>query len=191
MSEQVYVQMELHGSKDEIIGFVEGMRLATDSESVWFCSRDCFELESVLDSIKDKMGLETHVVMTRQLADTVTSFMEKSTVLGSKVAWVREIESAALSFEFRCFAEDIGLSVRGVVEKFLPDDVVLEDYVVEETRDDEAEGVELYSPVHAYVLAGKGRYVGGASGIFGLAKRLADQDFINPQKIKVRLREEG
>jgi len=179
--------MELHGSKDEIIGFVEGMRLATATESVWYCRDNDFKLETMMDSIKEKIGLETHVVMPQHLAGTVGAFLERSDVLTSTVAWVKEISSVELRFDYRCFSRGVGTDVRAVIEDHLPDSVTLEDYVVEEVVDDEAKGIELYSQAHDYILSGEGRYVGPVPGIFKIAQRLTDQDFINPGKIHFTL----
>ena len=146
MSQEKFVQMELGGSNDEIDGFIEEMRLATATEDVWYCHDGDVQHESLLDSIREKIGLETHVVMNSRLADTVADYLERSKVLESSVTWVKEISQVELGFKYRCYSAEVGAQVRKVIEDHLPDGVELEDYVVTEEVDDESEGVELYSP---------------------------------------------
>jgi len=62
---------------------------------------------------------------------------------------------------------------------------VLDPYEVSETVDEDARGPELYSPVHDYILEGKGTYRGPFLGILEMSVRLSEQDFVHPGKIKL------
>jgi hypothetical protein len=184
MVDQVFVHMELHGSHDRLVGFVEGLREAAGEAAVWFCSEDGYALDSLVDTIKEKIGLETHVVLSLPLARQVEARLAESPAVKATVAWTKEVDHAELSFTYRCFSRDVGAEVRQVIEGHLPDGVRLEGYEVNESEVPDGEGVELYSPVHAYTVSGAGRYVGPVPAVFELADRLRDQDFIEPDPVR-------
>ena len=186
MSTDVYVELELNGSSDQALGFVEGFRSALgDTRPVWSSGTVPFGLETLLDRLRDRMHLESHFVLPRDLAENIVATVGKSTAVGLKPGTLVEVSYAELDFEFRCFNPTDGASLRRVVEEDLPDEVRLEDYTTEEKRDESARGVELYSPAHDYVLEGSGRYVGPVAGVFSLAERLRDQDFVHPGKVRL------
>jgi hypothetical protein len=183
MTEQVYVHMELHGPRERLLGFVEGVRVAAGEASVWYGGEDSYALDTVKDAVKEKFGVELHVVLPAALVPTVEAQLAAARVVKATVTWVRDIRHAELAFTFRCFSREVGEELRRVVETDLPAGVRLEDYKVEESKAADAEVVELYTPVHHYTLSGSGRYLGPVPAIFALARRLHDQDFIEPDKV--------
>ncbi len=183
MTGQVFVHMELHGPRERVLGFVEGVRVAAGEASVWYAGEDSYALDTVTDAVKEKIGVELHVVLPAALATTVETQLAAARVVRATVAWVRDISHAELAFKFRCFSREVGEELRRVVESDLPASVRLEGYTVDESKAAGAEAVELYAPVHHYTLSGSGRYVGPVPAVFALARRLHDQDFIDPDKV--------
>ncbi len=186
MAQAVFVELEIEGSSDRAIGFVEGFRLARpDTGPIWLSGRETLEADGLLDSLRERVGLHTRVVGREGLIEELAAALDGARDLGLTVGTRHRIDYAELEFEFRCFDREDGAAVRRVIEQDLPEDVRLEGYDVTEKVSEDAVGVELYSPVHDYVVAAHGRYVGRVDGVIALAHRLADQDFIHPKKIRL------
>jgi hypothetical protein len=185
MSDEVFVEVEFKGPRDRAIGFVEGYRLAAGEGRVWFCPREHLDHGSLLDALKERMHLETHVILSRELADRVAEALEESDLLDLEVEETHEIECVELPFEFKCFSRDEAVEIRARIEKDLPEGVSLEDYEVKEDIDEDAAGVEMYSPVHDFIAAGKGRYVGTVPGVMEICRRLEGRDFIHPGRAQL------
>ncbi|MFV2073621.1 MAG: hypothetical protein ACC742_13325 [Thermoanaerobaculales bacterium] len=185
MSEDRLVELELKGSREQVLGFVEGFRLASGVQQVWFCPREHIYHGGFVESLKEAVHLETHVILPVALAEAVVGALEESPLVDIEVGEVNEIESAELPFEFKCFSREDAGPIQALIEKDLPDGVSLEDYEVDEEIHDDAVGVEMYSPVHDYILSGAGRYVGQVPGVLEMAHRLDDRDFVHPEKVRL------
>ncbi len=184
MKSETWVEMELEGSADQAVAFVEGFRLAMwGEEAVWFCDEENVRLEGILDGIRSILHLERHVILRKDLAEKIASVLSRSPRLDLEVKSIREIEYAELEFGYELYSREEAEKIRGLVEKDLPEGVRLEDYEPEEEVEEDAKGVELYGPVHDYTLRAKGRYVGPVPGIIEMGRRLADRDFIKPEKV--------
>lgn len=184
MKDETYVEMELDGPGEQALGFVEGFRLAMwGEEAVWFASRENVELESLLDGIRTKLDLQRHVILPKTLAERIASALGISESLKLKVTSIREIDYAELEFRYEVYSREEAGAVRHLIEESLPEGVRLEDYQPDETIREDARGVELYGPVHDYVLKASGRYVGPVPGIIEMGRRLTGQSFIKPKKV--------
>jgi hypothetical protein len=186
MGETRYVELELKGSADQAIGFVEGLRLGTpEVEKVWYSSRESLESGGIVEAFWRRIGKEVRVIMPQPLAETVRDALAECDVLDLEAGDVEPIDYGELEFSFHVYSRDEAEQVRRVVEDELPDGVRLDDYDVDEKVDENARGVELYSPTHHYECSGGGRYVGAVAGIFDLAHRLDGQSFIDPGKVRL------
>lgn len=186
MPETVFVELEIEGSHDRAVGFVEGFRLARpELGPAWLSGEESLAADGLVESLLELARRHTRVVASQQLVDALAEAMSASPTLALAPGERHTVDYAELAFDFRCFDREDGSSVRGVVEKHLPDGVRLEDYSVEEEVAADAKGVELYSPVHEYVVSGSGRYVGPVNGVIELAHRLDSQDFIHPGKVRL------
>lgn len=186
MDDTRFVRIELAGSGDQAVGFVEGLRVGMGCpEPVWFCGREEVDERGFWERLRHRLHMETGVITSERFAEELASAVEASPVVELEVTQIRSIDRAEMGFEFKVYNRDEGPRVRSVVETDIPDDVQLEAYEVDEEVDEGAKGAELYSPVHDYVLRGRGRYVGSVGGIIRMAHRLADQTFIHPSKIEL------
>lgn len=189
MQDDVYVELELDGPAHQTIGFVEGFRLGSGHAGpVWYTSRERVEADSLMEAVRERMRLETRVILPRALAEALLEALALSEALELRPAGMTELESAELDVEYRCFSREAATAVRRLVEEELPEGVRLEDYVVEERADEEGRGVELYSQLHEYTCAGRGVFHGPVPGVLALADRLEDQDFVHPGVVRMRPR---
>ena len=189
MTRETYVELEIEGPADQAIGFVEGFRLARWGEAaVWFAENENVEIEGFLGGIRSKLDRERHVIAPQELAERIQQALAASKTLEIEVASIREIDHAELECEYEVFSRDEAAEVRSLVEKDLPEGVRLDDYETRETVNEDAKGVELYGPVHDYILKGSGRFTGEVPGVIAMAHRLSGHDFIKTGKIVLHYR---
>jgi len=180
----VFVELDLEGNAEVATGFVEGFRLTgEDLGPAWLAEREPIESEGIMDSIREHVGRRTRVILSKRLAERMVAALAEAPHLELVAHNPREIDYAELPFEFRAFDRKDAGQVRHLIETDLPGGVRLEGYHIDEKIDKDAEGVELYSPVHDYILSGKGTYVGPFDRILEMAHRLDEQDFVHPKKV--------
>ena len=183
MDNETFVHLELHGSADEVKAFIEGFRLASGEKRVYSTARENIKTDGFFGSLISRAHGSTDLVVPSGFLGSLVEAVEAATLVDIRIESSRSIDHGELDFEFKCFSRSDGVAIREVVETELPQGVVVEGYETKETIDSEAEGSEMYSPVHEYVLAGRGRFHGPIEGIIALGRRLDDQDFIHPGRI--------
>ncbi len=185
MDEDRYVELELKGSTDQALGFVEGLRIGTpEVEKVWYSCRESIEGHGLIEALWAHVGKETRVILPSALAAMVREALTES-VLDLEAGDLQPIDYGELEFSYHVYSRDEAAGIRKLVEADLPPGIRLEDYDVNETVDPSGRGVELYSPVHDYECRASGRYIGPVAGIFSLAHRLSDQSFIEPGRVRL------
>lgn len=186
MDEDRYVELELKGSTDQALGFVEGLRIGTpEVEKVWYSCRESLEGHGLIEALWQRVGKDTRVILPVALAEMVRGALAESPVLNLEAGEMQPVDYGELEFSYHVYSRDEAAEIRKLVEADLPAGVRLEDYDVNETVDPSGRGVELYSPVHDYECRGSGRYVGAVAGIFSLAHRLSDQSFVEPGRVRL------
>jgi len=183
MNNETFVHLEMHGSADEVKAFIEGFRLASGEQRVYSTVRENIKIDGFFGSLISKAHGSTHFVVPSDFSGQLGEAVEAGTLIDIRVESSRPIDHGELNFEFKCFSHSDGVAIREVVETELPKGVVLEGYETDETIDSDAEGAEMYSPVHEYVLIGRGQFHGPIEGIIAMGRRLDDQDFIHPGRI--------
>ncbi len=184
--ETTYLEIELNGPGDQAVGFVEGFRLgAGDAAPVWYAGREEVDVPGFWERLRQKLHMDTHVIVPAALGRAMVEAIGRSDLLEISVGEIHQVDYAELPFDFEVYSREEGAAVRHVIEDELPEGVRLEGYTTEEQVREDARGAELYTPVHDYVLSGKGRYVGPVPGILAMADRLADQSFIHPQRVQL------
>jgi len=186
MGSERFVVVEFSGAGTQAVGFVEGFRLGRGSKApVWFAGREELGLEGFLTKLREAFKVEVHAVMPDELADGLKAALADAPMVDLEITDTKEVKSAALPFKFKCFSRDEADDVRAIIQKEHPEGVTLDDYEEEEKVDPGAEGVELYSPVHAYIFEGKGTFRGEIAGVIVMAHKLAEDDFITASKIQL------
>ncbi len=184
--ETTYLEIELNGPADQAVGFVEGFRLgAGNAAPVWYAGREEVDVPGFWERLRQKLHMDTHVIVPAPLGRAMVEAMGRSSILEISVGEIHEVDYAELPFDFEVYSRDEAAAVRHVIEDDLPEGVRLEGYDTQETVREDARGAELYSPVHDYTLAGRGRYVGPVPGILAMAERLSDQSFIHPSRVQL------
>lgn len=186
MARETWVEMELNGPADQALGFVEGYRAARPGAGpIWVAGLENVDLDGFLNALRSRLKMERHIILGREMAEVFRDAISRSRLLDLEVGEVKAIDHAELPFRFECYSRQEGEAIRRLVEEDLPEDVRLEGYEVKEIVREDARGVELYGPVHDYILRGTGRYVGSVPGIITMSRRLKDQSFVHPGKVEL------
>lgn len=185
MDHSTFAHLEIHGSREPCLAFIEGFRLAAGKQQVFFSDEIGFELPSFLDSLASGLHRETHLAAPLIFLNELAEAMRASTRVDLRPEEPRQLSGAQLSFEYKCFSAADGKAIRKLIEEDLPETLVLDDYDFDEIIDADAKGPELYAPLHDYVLKGRGIYRGSFKVVATMARRLADQDFVHPGKIEL------
>jgi hypothetical protein len=185
MDQQMYAYLEIQGDRDSCLGFIEGFRLALKEKDVFFSDEIGFELPTFLDNVVSGLHRETHLVAPLSFLEAMIDAMQRTQRIKLKAEKIRPLSGASFSFAYKCYSAEEGHAIRELIEHELPEGLSLEDYEVKEEIDPDAKGAELYSPVHDYILKGKGLYRGPFEAVKTMALRLRDQSFIHPDKIEL------
>jgi hypothetical protein len=180
MTHEDFVELELKGSTDVAVAFVEGFRLGTpEAEKVWYSHWEPIRPASWFAALREKIGTQVRVVLPPSMADRIQEAIALTDRLKLEVGNRHRLRGAEFSFEFRCYSRDAGGEIRRLIEHNLPEGVSLSDYAVDEKEDPGAHGAEMYAPAHEYILSGSGAYRGRVPGVLEMIHRLSDQSFIH------------
>jgi hypothetical protein len=96
----------------------------------------------------------------------------------------RKVLKASFAFSFECFSREHGEIIYGLFEKRPEGVEVSPDTKFSTTVDPDAEGVEMYSPAHAYEYRGKGRLSGPVRLAIGIYEKAIEEPLIKLGKIE-------
>lgn len=146
---------------------------------------------SFLDHLRDLLDLPHHHLLfaapegadelVRRVAD------HPRLQLKQRVA----VERAGFRFEAAAFSEEPAVRIKAVIHAPMPNGVSLMGLKEGESRDAEANGLELYSPAHDYEYRASGRMEGDLGGVVEVHRRMRDIDFVDAGKIELGVREIG
>jgi len=105
-----------------------------------------------------------------------------------RVESLREVVEGRFGFKAEAYNPEIGAKIHDALNSNLPDGIMCVDLEKEE-RHPEAKGVELFTPVHAYVYKARGTIVGTPPGILEMNRRLHRLDFVHEEPLELVYRE--
>lgn len=184
MAVQSYAELTLQGSGEHAEALIEEIcRGRGDECPVFFAGRERVLRRGFLEGLRERLHLQTRLLLPLDLGRALAAELRARPDIDLEVSRLQEIDRAELDFSYECYSREDAQRVREVVEAELPEGVRLEGYERDDQVDEEARGVELYSPVHDFVARGSGRYAGDVAGVVELADRLSGQDFIHPGQV--------
>lgn len=145
--------------------------------------------ESFSERIREVLGTKPHHLLFSPEGDArrlVEALAGRSDL---RLERLREVEGGRFSFEARAFARDVAREIKGALHQGLPAGVSLEGLQESETVEPDAEGVELYAPVHDYVYKASGTVHGSLPGLLEMHRRLEALEFCQPEEIEMETRE--
>ncbi len=185
------IELIVEGDEKTVTGFIRGLFVgARNPDWPVFHDELGIKSETFAEQLKGWVGLSeplTHFVVDRDALGLVQSALSDPRCHGVKLRSARVVESASFAFEFKVFTEQAGAQVRAIFEQ-TPSDVTVEGWAPKETRrDEETEGVELYSPVHHYRLEGSGTVSGPFKRVLYVHEQARRVEQIEEEKMSLVL----
>jgi hypothetical protein len=178
-----WYEMVIEGREEDVRDLLPGV--ATDGERpVWGEDLD-LRAGSLPERILELLGAKTHHLLfvpgtqARPLARAIQGKPE------IRLERVREIASGRFPFTAKAFSPEVAAKIKQALHSPLPPGVTLEACQELENVDPEAEGVELYAPVHAYTYSCQGTFSGPPPGIFQIHRTLQTLDFVHQDKLEL------
>lgn len=187
------VQFIVEGDENLVLGFVRGLFIGAKLTD-WpvFNHELGIQTESKLEQLKGWVGLAeqiNHFVVSAEAVPGVLNGLADPRCKGVTLREARSVKSASFSFTFKVFTEEAGQQVRDIFGK-VPPDVTVSGFAPEETRTEEAEGVELYSPVHHYKLEGSGTVTGSFRNVLYVHEQARRVEQIAQTELELELGDE-
>jgi hypothetical protein len=183
----VWYEMVVEGREEDIRELFPGV--ASDGERPFWGTELDLHAGSLPDRIRELLGARSHhllFVPGPQAGPLVRAIQGKDEI---RVERVREITSGHFTFKAEAFSPEAAAKIKQALHATLPPGVLLEDCKEGEDIDPDAQGVELYSPVHDYTYHGHGTFSGTPPGIFEIHLTMQALDFVHQEKLELEGRE--
>jgi len=181
-----YSEVVFEGHHGNIRGFIEGFIAGSGKEmSFFFSDKAGVKAETISDIIKEWISLSNkihHVIMESELLNSIKKSLEnldESDVLSRpSIKSVKAIKAASFRFKFATYGKKYGDEIKNLLDK-LPGGLSMKDYAPVEKVNEDAKGVELYSPAHDYSFEGSGVITGPVDEAIAFRKALDDHPLVD------------
>jgi hypothetical protein len=153
------------------------------------CFNECSGVrsEGPVEHLLEKLHLETdatHLILPSREAECLVRALAMPGEGASRipVRANREIREASFGYRFRVYARPEADAIRQALAA-LPEGVVAEETENREEENPEAKGAELYAPLHAYVLSGRGKMRGPFAPILAVHQTLTAHPMVETEDI--------
>ena len=171
-----------------ITGYFLGKGLRSTGAIVLFNKEHHIKRESLSSVIKT--WLSGHELLVHLLVRSdhhrplVRALKRGGETLGFEIRSDRKVARAAFDFRFIAYSKAHAQKLRRIVEN-LPEGVRLRGYKPLETIDEEAQGVEAYTPVHDYQISAKGRVSGPLPGVLKVHEKARQTELMEEEPIEL------
>ena len=187
-----YYEVVFEGKYDVICGMLEGFLLGENAEWKWYSGKDSgIETGTLTDIIKKWTSLkirQQHIILDEEFHNALqNAIKEKVDLRYIKLKYAgpaREIKSCSFKFTANAYAVKYGEEIKSILSK-LPSGALIENYNPVETIDKDAEGIELYAPVHDYTYKGEGTVTGEFGDVIAFRKILDDHQLFQVSCVKL------
>ena len=185
-----FIEAVFEGHYNAIRGYIEGFLDGMGKDYLFYISSDSsVEAETLAEQIKEWITLGNglhHIIIEDELFIKIRdalSIAGRSGLLNiSSIKTSKPVKGASFTFRFSAYGRKYAEEIKEILGR-IPEGVSLTDYEPVETIDEDAKGVELYSPVHEYVFQGKGIISGAVEKIIPLRKSLDEHPLIEADKV--------
>lgn len=181
-----YHELVVKGGGRLLRGFVRGYQVAKNIKKGLIVCKDYPVNTHHLKHILTFQGGHLHLICSARVRPGFISAVEKASDLGFELLSDNEIHKASFEFKFETFNEKVASDIKRVL-RTLPADVKIENFEREETTDPEAEGVEIYSPVHDFTFKGNGTVEGDIEKLCAFHTKLDEHEFFEVENIELSI----
>jgi hypothetical protein len=185
-----FTEAVFEGHYNAIRGYIEGFLDGMGKDYLFYISSDTsIEAETLAEQLKEWITLGKglhHIIIEDELFTKIRdalSIAGRSALLGSSsIKSSKPVKGASFTFSVSAYGRKYADEIKEIIGK-IPEGVSLMDYQPVETIDQDAKGVELYTPVHDYIFQAKGMFSGAVEEIIPLRKTLDEHPLIEAGKV--------
>jgi hypothetical protein len=179
-----YHELVIKGNGKLLRGFIRGYQIAKNiNKGLLLCKNYPINTHH-LKHILTFRGDHVHLVCKAQVRQGFLAAVEKASDLEFEVLADQEVYTASFEFEFETFNKEVASGIKRLLRR-PPAGLELKDYTPEETTDPDAEGVEIYTPVHDYTFKGKGKVAGDVEKLCAFHTKFAEHEFFEVEDIRL------
>ncbi|UCH84494.1 MAG: hypothetical protein JSW50_02035 [Candidatus Latescibacterota bacterium] len=179
-----YHELVIKGNGKLLRGFIRGYQLGKNiKRGLLFCQDYPINTHH-LRHILTFRGDHLHIVCRARIRQGFLTAIENASDLEFEVLSDEEILVASFEFEFETFNKKVASNIKRILRR-IPAGLELRSYNPEETTDPDAEGVEIYSPVHDYTFKGKGSVAGDIEKLCAFHTKLDEHEFFEVKDIRL------
>ncbi len=172
-----YCEVVIEGHLDLAKGFVMGFLAGRGIEGSAFFDETChiagdYETGPILRLIHARDNVSTLIAGSGLCDLLIAALNRHPQAIALKIRKARRVLSAAFACTFRTYSREAGEKIKEILN-CVPEGVDGESaFEMHEKLDPEGKGHEMFTPLHDYELAGKGRISGSVRGVLDLYERL-------------------
>ena len=192
---QNFSEIVIKGPFFLVKGFLTGYSFGSDKIINYFFHRKSgIRRETLKDFIKEYFEFENYVHLCIEddaLSKFISAIKKSHDKIGLSVESVKSIKSAGFSFSYEVFNEKMDKEINSLFEKSKKD-VKIIDFNPRKQKSVDAEGIEAYAPIHAYISTGDGKVEGPFYHVMNLflsIKRSKAADLISCSDIILQFKE--
>ena len=182
----------IQGKEKVARGFVEGLMVGANAYgSIYFI--DDLEVDSrhLLDWFKHLLSSKHEyisMIVEDHLLDLITKGVEdQAQDLNLSVVAAKKVTSASFEFSFECFSKEHGAAIKKLLEELPEDVVMLPDTQFKTLHHPDAQGLEMYSPIHEFEYSGKGTLQGKVKKVVEIYRKASEEPLIKLEKLQFQL----
>ena len=179
-----YHELVIKGNGKLLRGFIRGYQVAKNINKGLLLCKDYSVNTHHLKHILTFKGDHMHLICGARVAPALISAVEKASDLEFEVISDNEIHQTSFEFEYETFNKEVASDIKRIM-RTLPTGLIVVNFEREETTDPEAEGVEIYTPVHDYIFKGKGTVEGDIEKLCTLHTKLGEHEFFEVEDIQL------
>jgi hypothetical protein len=186
-----FYEIVVDGPLPVLKGFVVGHLTARglDPNAVWFADEREVQCESFGLHLAEWMRLHvniSHLLVPQSIhPELKRCFDQAADLLGVRIRSDKPIRSASFKFKYSAYSQAAAKELDDLLSR-MPDRVRLsEDYQPQIVVDRQAEGIEMYTPAHAYEVRGSGTATGDLEAIIELHRLAKDHELMKVERISL------
>jgi hypothetical protein len=189
-----FTEAIFEGDYHTVRGYIEGFVAATGKDlSFFICSDSGVEAVTLSEQVREWISLGIrlhHVLLEDELFDGIKAALATSGdkgLLGRlSLRSSKTVKGASFRFRFSAYGRKYADEIKEILAR-LPEDVLLANYTPVEKIDEEARGVELYTPAHEYVFQGEGVISGPVNLVILVRATIDAHPLIEAEKVRLDL----
>jgi len=180
-----YFELVIKGDAKLLKGFLRGYQIGRELKSeLYFCADHPIKTHHLKEILTFRGG-HVHIVCSANARRGIISAIQKAKDLEFEPVADERLKKVYFDFEFETASRKVAGEIKRMFST-LKAGLKLTGYEPNESIDEEARGVEIYTPAHEYRFTGKGRIEGDLDALLGFHKKLDENDFIDADKIVLR-----